>query len=378
MKKVFFMLVVSIMCISLSAQDANNELLKKLVEKQVITQQEADDILKDGASKPDKSKTEFIREAFASPYMRFGGYGLFMYNYSDVKEVKHSVEPRVVFLSMRGQLPGKVNYFILAELVNPRVYEFYAEWMPEKEFGIRGGEMKTPNSLENQLSLTELETVFNTRSVSTLIGMGGDVLSLYNSSRNIANHTGRDIGIRANGKIGENDLLEYIVGVYQGAGINMGDNNNTKDFAASLMLQPVKGFRIGGSAYFGQARYAMGANTENDHVRNRILVSSDYRDERAYCRAEWIKANDGGIDKEGLYGMASYLLIPQKLSALAKVDYYNRNKANNEEVIDYTMGVNYYFYKQCRLQLNYTYFDFSNTWVAKNSNAVAGQLQIVF
>lgn len=378
MKKVFFMLVVSIMCISLSAQDANNELLKKLVEKQVITQQEADDILKDGASKPDKSKTEFIREAFSSPYMRFGGYGLFMYNYSDVKEVKHSVEPRVVFLSMRGQLPGKVNYFILAELVNPRVYEFYAEWMPEKEFGIRGGEMKTPNSLENQLSLTELETVFNTRSVSTLIGMGGDVLSLYNSSRNIANHTGRDIGIRANGKIGENDLLEYIVGVYQGAGINMGDNNNTKDFAASLMLQPVKGFRIGGSTYFGQARYAMGANTENDHVRNRILVSSDYRDERAYCRAEWIKANDGGIDKEGLYGMASYFLIPQKLSALAKVDYYNRNKANNEEVIDYTMGVNYYFYKQCRLQLNYTYSDFSNAWVAKNSNAVAGQLQIVF
>lgn len=373
------MFIISITCSMIYGQDTNNELLKKLVEKQIITQQEADDIKKEATKKDENKtfdqKTEKIREAFTTPYMRFGGYGLFMYNYSDVKSIKHSAEPRVAFISMRGDLGNNIKYFILTEFVNPRIYEFYAEWTPIKAFGVRGGEMKTPISLENQLSLTEIETVFNTRSVSSLTGMGGDVLGL----NTIPNHTGRDIGIRVNGTIGNGNLVEYTVGLFQGAGINTGDNNNTKDLAATIMLQPVKGFRIGGSGYFGQAHYTLD-NTlpKDDHVRNRWLISSDYRSDRLYCRSEWIKANDGGIDKEGLYGMASWFFIPQKLNALAKIDYYNQNKNSNEEVMDYTLGVNYYFYKQCRLQLNYTYSDFSKSWDERNSNSVIGQLQIVF
>jgi hypothetical protein len=42
------------------------------------------------------------------------------------------------------------------------------------------------------------------------------------------------------------DLLEYKVGLFQGTGINTTENNNSKDFAANLMLQPIKNFRIGG------------------------------------------------------------------------------------------------------------------------------------
>ena len=382
MKKILLMLVVGFLCVSLSAQNNNSELLKKLVEKKVLTQDEANELLQDSSvvevTKPEKNTVEYIREAFTTPYMRFGGYGLFMYNYNDEKDVKNSAEPRVVFLSMRGQLPNNINYFILAEMVHPRVYEFYAEWVPEKEFGIRIGQMKTPISLENQMSLTEIETVYNTRSVSALVGMGGDVLSLYKNSNNISNHTGRDIGARLNGKIGKSDLIEYTVGIFQGVGINMGDNNNTKDLAGSLMFQPIKGFRIGGSAYWGEARYGIGTNEEVDHVRNRYILSSDFRNERFYARAEWINANDGGIKKEGLYGVGAYYFIPKRLCGLAKVDYFNKNKDLNQEVVDYTVGVNYYFYKQCRVQLNYTYSDYSKAWDETNSNAIVGQLQIVF
>lgn len=377
MKKLLLLLSLCAVCIFSFAQDSNNELLKKLVEKNILSQSEADS-LRLPQKKSLSQTTNKIREAFNTPYMRFGGYGLFMYRYSDVAPIKHNAEARVIFLSMRGELTKNIKYFILAEFVKPRPYEFYAEWTPANEFNFRAGQMKTPLSLENQMSLTDIEGILNTRSVSALIGMGDDVQAKQNG----LNNTGRDVGVLAYGnlfKTQTHDLLEYKVGLYQGTGINTSENNNSKDFAANLMLQPVKGFRIGGGAYFGEARYAASSGLlDANHVRNRWIVSSDYRSERIYARAEWITANDGGISKEGLHGMGMYYFVPKKLNAFAKVDYLNQNKDINSEVIDYTLGVNYHFYGPCRLQLNYTYSDYSKNWVANNSNTVLGQLQIVF
>lgn len=383
MKRFLFMLsLLSIACSFIYAQDSNNELLKKLVEKNVLTQSEADSLRNNPVQEnrnPSLSQTvNKVREAFNTPYMRFGGYGLFMYKYNDIADVKHNFEPRVIFLSMRGEITNNFKYFILTEFVKPMPYEFWAEWTPSNEFNIRLGQMKTPLSLENQISLTDIEGVLNTRSISALIGMGDDVQKLQNGK----NNTGRDAGVMAYGnlfKTQTHDLLEYKVGVFQGTGINTSENNNSKDLAVNIMLQPIKGFRIGGGAYFGEAKYAKPAETEiSNHVRNRWIVSSDYRSERIYARAEWIKANDGGISKEGLHGMGLYYFIPKKLNCFAKADYLNQDKSINKEVMEYTLGVNYYFYGSCRFQLNYVYADYNKNWGDRNSNTVLGQMQIVF
>lgn len=377
MKKLLLLLSLCALCVSSFAQDSNDDLLKKLVEKNILSQSEADS-LRLPQKKSLSQTTNKIREAFNTPYMRFGGYGLFMYRYCDIMPIKHNAEPRVVFVSMRGELTKSLKYFILAEFVRPRPYEFYAEWTPANEFNFRAGQMKTPLSFENQISLTDIEGVLNTRSVSALIGMGEDVQTKQNG----LNNTGRDVGVMAYGnlfKTQTHDLLEYKIGLYQGTGINTTENNNSKDFAANFILQPVKGFRVGAGAYFGEARYAMtSGEAAANHVRNRWIVSSDYRSDRIYARAEWITANDGGISKEGLHGMGMYYFIPKKLNAFAKVDYLNQNKDTNNEVIEYTAGVNYHFYGPCRLQLNYIYSDYSKSWGANNSNMVLGQLQIVF
>lgn len=377
-----FMLSLSVACVIVCAQNSNNELLKKLVEKNILTQSEADSLktepIKEKSGNPENNMTEKIRQAFNTPYMRFGGYGLFLYRYSDLSEVKHSAEPKVVFLSVRGELTKTLRYFILTEFVSPRVYEFYGEWAPAEQFNLKFGQSKIPLSLENQMSLTEIEGVSNTRSISALMGMRDDVLWEYNK----INSTGRDIGVKAYGslfKTQTHNLLNYDIGIYQGTGMNTRENNNSKDLAINLMFQPVKDFRIGGGAYFGEAHYVKpGETIEDNHVRNRWIVSSDYRSGRVYARAEWIKANDGGIAKEGLHGMGLYYFVPKKLNAFAKVDYLNQNKDINSEVVEYTLGANYYFYGLCRLQLNYIYSDYSKSWGARNSNVVMGQLQIVF
>lgn len=383
MKRTLSLLLVFASCMFSYGQDVNKELLKKLVEKQVLTEQEAQELYEpdpEEQQNPIGKATEYVRNVFNNtPYLTVGGYGLFMYQYSNTANIKHDAQARVIFLSARGNLTNTISYFILTEFVRPEVYEFYGQWTPAKEFGIRAGQFKTPLSLESQMSLAALESVFNTRSVSSLIGMTGDVQQLYNKK----NNTGRDVGIMAQGSlINKSDygLIDYAVGVFQGMGMNTSDRNNSKDLAANIMIQPVKGFRVGGGAYFGEAYYSLDSNPQNEasHVRNRWIISSDYKSDRLSARAEWINGNDGGIDKEGLYGLVKYYLLPQKLSAVGKVDYLNRNKNTGDEVIDYLVGLDYYFYRQCRIHVNYTYSDYSSIWGEKNSHNIVAQMQFVF
>ena len=246
MKKIVFMLIVCIACATSYGQNSNDELLKKLVEKNILTQSEADEIRQESEPVEKKNTLETVgqkvREAFDTPYMRFGGYGMFLYRYTDVGNIRHNAEPRVVFISMSGELMKNFNYYVLADFVDPMPYEFYGEWTPSKSFNIRAGQMKTPLSIENQYSVAALDAISNTRSISNLTGMGGDVLT----PRNTNSSGGRDIGIRISGAT-RDDLLEYVIGMYQGAGINTYEKNNSKDFASSLYLPRLKGLKFWGS-----------------------------------------------------------------------------------------------------------------------------------
>lgn len=374
------------------SQIADTTLLRKLVDKQVLTQQEADEIILENQSKKRTDNPESllsssqqkdtsvkkIREAFNTPYLNFNGYALLTYKYNDVSTIKHDLNPRLVFVGMNGKLHNNIGYTVLAEFVNPLIHELYGSWSPSKAFNLKLGQMKTLFTMENPISLTQLETVYNTRSVSSLASMADDVMKLQNGR----NNGGRDIGISASGSaisIKDYNLLEYGIGVFQGAGISSPEKDNRKDFSAQVTLQPIKGFRFGGSVYFGAATYALPGNTTaTTHTRDRWALSTEYQSDRFYGRAEWLHGNDGGINKEGLYGTVLYYVLPKKMNLFSKVDYFNKNKGNNAEVIDYTIGANYYFFQRCRIQLNYTYSDYSNRWDACNSNVIASQLQYIF
>lgn len=382
MKRLFaVMLLCGFVSPFMFSQDSNSELLKKLVDKNILTQAEADEISREDVKKEEKQNfaqsLEKIRDAFNTPYMKFGGYGLLLYKYSQYDKVHHDLNARVLFLSMEGRLTDHFRYFILYEFTDPRLYEFYGEWMPSDFFKLRGGQFKIPFSFENPISLTDLETISNTRSVSSLVGMTGDPIQWSKGNGNRMNQTGRDIGIQVSGSLfnnGSHDLVQYAAGMFQGTGLGVKENNGTKDFVGNIAVQPIKDLRIAGGLYAGKAVYH-----DKDHGRNRWIVGSDYKSDRLYARAEWIHGNDGGIKKEGLYGTALCYIMPNKLNFVGKIDYFNENKDTDREVIDYLVGVNYYFWGKCRFQLNYTYSDFSKNWHGHSSeNTVQAQMQIVF
>jgi len=382
MRKIILFITLLTFCGVISAQNSD-DLLNKLVEKNVLTNSEADELR--SSVKEDRQSTvsqtaEKVRNIFNSPYIQIGGNGQLMYRYSDVDRIHHDFKAKNLFISVNGKLNDYFRYGFLIEFVNPSVQEFWGEWTAAKEFNLKAGQFKSPFTLESQYVPATLETASYSRTISNLVGYAGDddVLKKQNNKNNF----GRDAGIMASGELfpaSGHNIVQYSIGLFQGTGVTTGETNNAKDFAGMLLFQPVKGFRIGGGAYFGQATYIKGSGTAAlDHVRNRWYLSTDYKSERFSARAEWIRANDGGIDKEGLYGLGTYYVIPKKLNILGKVDYYNKNKDVNSEVIDYTFGINYYFYSQCRIQINYTFSDYSKKWGDKNSSVVFAQLQIGF
>lgn len=385
MKRILIALMICFTCSIAYAQDSDSELLKKLVEKNILTQSEADEIKKDSKKVEQKSSVsqtvEKVRNAFNTPYMQFGGNGQVWYRYSDVKNasgVNHDFRAKNLFLSVNGKFNDSFRYGFLLELVNPSVQEFWGEWTAAREFNLKLGQFKVPFTLESLYVPATLETAAYSRTISNLAGYDSDVQYLQNGKNNF----GRDAGVQISGELapmsGGYSLIQYSAGVFQGMGVTTNEKNNTKDFAGTLMFQPAKGLRIGGGAYFGQATYQIGNEDAADHIRNRWVVSADYKSDRFNARAEWITANDGGISKEGVYGIAQYYLVSKKLNALARVDYYNKNKDLNSEVIDYTVGFNYYFAPMCRIQLNYTLSDYSRKWGADNSNVVIAQFQVGF
>lgn len=393
MKKIFIFIILAILCGKVSAQNSD-ELLQKLVEKNVLTQKEANELKKDTKPEPKSSvtqKAEKVRNFFNSPYFQLGGNGQILYSYSSVKnakDVNHDFKAKNLFLVANGKLNESFRYGFILELVNPSVQEFWGEWTAAKEFNLKMGQFKSPFTMESQLVPATLETASYSRTISNLVGYAGDDDAM--NKQNGKNNFGRDAGVMVSGELvpmSTHNLIQYSAGMFQGVGVTSSETNNSKDFVGMLLFQPVKGLRVGGGAYLGEAKYKLGEEAAaTDHVRNRYFASADFKTDRFYARTEWIHGNDGGIDKEGLYGLGLFYLIPQKLNILGKVDYYNRNKDINSEVIDYTFGLNYYFYPMCRVQINYTYSDYSNKWkttvpagvASSNSHGVLAQLQIAF
>ncbi|MEO8183470.1 MAG: porin [Deltaproteobacteria bacterium] len=117
----------------------------------------------------------------------------------------------------------------------------------------------------------------------------------------------RDVGIRIDKKIA--DVFYYNVGVFNGNGQNVVDNDRAKDLALRLEAYPIPGLTIGGVAYG-----TVGAE-DVDTVRNR--VEGDLRLEIAdlIVQGEYIHGWTGPkarrLEGHGAYGAVGYMIAEQ-------------------------------------------------------------------
>ena len=265
------------------------------------------------------------------------------------------------------------------------VQEFYTDYRltNDNALTIRLGQFKHSFSMENPLSPTQLELVdVYSQAVLFLAGEGPDPLNGVNY--------GRDQGLMLYGDLLRGQL-HYELALMSGQGINRQDQNNQKDFIGKLEVRPVDGLRVASSVYLGTG-HAVGnaawnptVSAGDNYKRNRYSVGAEYKF-GAYApgtykearpislRAEWLGGKDGDVDSRGGYLTACVPLVGG-LDLVASADYYDRNVDMDYDQTQATIGLQYWFYKKCRLQLQYT-----RTWsqFQTDYNWLQAQVQVAF
>ncbi|MBN1272560.1 MAG: hypothetical protein JXB26_09850 [Candidatus Aminicenantes bacterium] len=200
------------------------------------------------------------------------------------------------------------------------------------------GQYKIPFSLENLTSSHSLDTISRSLTVESLCP-GRDIGA-----------KGRDIGIMFSGR---HSLFEYFLGIFNGTGINNLDNNEKKDFAGRLVLAPFDFLSMGISHYRGQNNSPTTPDTVD---RNRTGLELYVHHGPFSLKGEYILARDDRTKKAGWYLQAGVFFQKEKIQAIIKYDSLDENTDIREkEKSRITLGLNWYFTRRTKLQINYEY-----------------------
>ena len=268
------------------------------------------------------------------------------------------------------------------------VQEYYTDYRVSKgnEMTVRLGQFKHSYTMENPMSPTQLELVdVYSQAVLYLAGEGPDPLNGVNY--------GRDMGLEVYGDLAKG-AVHYELALMSGQGINRKDQNNQKDFIAKLELRPVQGFRVVASGYLGTgcavgtAKWNPDINVGDNYKRNRYSVGAEYKTQAytgskykearpASVRAEWLGGQDGKVGSRGGY-VTTCIPVVDALDLVASGETFDRNtKVEGWDQTNLTVGLQYWFYKKCRMQLQYTRC-MCGDMIGKDYNWVQAQMQVAF
>lgn len=195
----------------------------------------------------------------------------------------------------------------------------------------------------------------------------------------------RDMGLMLLGGSSKTKFT-YALALMNGRGLGVKDNNEKKDVIGRATYQLLDFINIGASF-----RYGYPNNQDDDRKTYGVDASINYKDftiqgEYIYDEGDYNRAAGGGCGSEplelgakrdGAYIMASYN-VNEKLQPVFKYEYFDQDtdlkKIGYQERM--TIGLNYFFNKQTRLQINYQ----ANieTYINTDNDALLMQMQIKF
>ena len=211
----------------------------------------------------------------------------------------------------KGEKGAKASYRLQVDFCRtPVIVDLWMKYQPVNQFGVQVGQFKVPVSIENtDYNATRLEFVNYAQVVQRLARLGsGDMTGIGS--------TGRDIGVQLAGGFIKKDgfsIINYEVGVFNGAGICTKDNNKSKDIAARLTVQPLKLLKIAGYYMYGEAdatslqtKYpAIVADLSGANVKyigySRYGGGADYNNDFLFARAEYIGGKTGNMTSQDLW-----------------------------------------------------------------------------
>ena len=274
----------------------------------------------------------------ASRTFQLTGYAQGIYSYFD--EGTDTFVIRRARIALTGDLTKSIKLKLQVDAVrSPVLVDAQIDVSLKPYFNLRIGQFYIPFSRENRTSAGDMDTVLRAQVVEKL-GPGRDIGAL-----------GRDIGVMVMGKA---SVLEYMAGIFNGAGINKLDTNEHKDFAARAVANPAKGLFIGGSIYRGRYNAVQG---DPEVARDRAGLEALLELGTFSFRGEYIGGKDGSISKSGWYLLGLYNVLPKKLQAVIKWDSYDQDRDMPDDRSDLlTLGGNLFFSEKTMLMANYVHY----------------------
>lgn len=321
--------------------------------------------------------------------LRLFGYAQSTYYYQRSAGVdKNAFDIQRVILMADAQLTRKLSFFLMYDAVKSEMHEYYAQYEFAPSVKVRVGQYKQPFTLESILSPTYISTIQYDPSILYFAGIATDPL--------MGPHVARDAGVMFTGdflKNGERNLFNYSIGIFNGPGMNVKENNNQKDIAGMLQYKPTKDILLEGSFIVGTGHaekpspYGLFGEGYN-YSRHRWNVGVEAKFSPLYLRAEFVKGYDAGVHSRGGYVNMLYRIF-KDCDLIFNWDNLDKNihtsRTEQQRIYDeshfvtrlntYTAGLQWWFHKRCRLQGQYIYTD---PRVGEISREFITQLQIVF
>ena len=363
----------AVITLAVNAQQSNEELINLLIQKNVISQNDADSLRAENAIKGQQEKEKQNKfSLFSSKQLTLNGYTQIRFLSLQEAGKPDAIDIRRARLDLKGVINPHWDYRLQLDFAGtPKILDATINYKYRDWLKFSAGQFKIPFSAENITQSNRLETIDRAQAVEALVARGKDV---------IGNQNGRDIGIQLSGSLFKTEnrfLVDYAFGGFAGAGINTTDNNESKDFSARLLLHPLKNLDLGGSYYNGFDKW--GTPTAKEHVRSRYAAEFSYTYSVFTLKGEYLQGTDGAFNRGGWYGQISSFVYKNNIQLVAKYDTYDPNIAREtvgDITTNYTAGVNLYFNEWAKLQINYTNRVEEKKQV--NNDIIAAQLQISF
>ena len=339
-----------------------------------------------GSSVQAQQDTDWMKDVTSR--ITFNGYAQAGYSWQNTNNInRNDFNLKRTLLWAKARITDRWSFLFMHDFSSV-VQEYYTDYRfsNDKALTVRLGQFKHSYSMENPLSPTQLELVdVYSQAVLYLAGEGPDPLNGVNY--------GRDMGLMVFGDL-FNSHLHYELAVMNGQGVNRRDGNKHKDLIAKLEVKPVDGVRFvvsgqkGKGHAVGEAAWNPGVKVGDDYTRDRYSIGAEvktgayapgkYKEARPVSvRAEWLGGKDGDVGSRGGYITTCVPLI-EGVDLVASADYYDRNTSLDYDQTQATMGLQYWFYKKCRVQLQYTRCLCGENISTKDYNWLQAQVQVAF
>ena len=288
----------------------------------------------------------------------------------------------------RGKKAGSADYRLQVDFAgSPKIVDLWIRYRPFNELGIQIGQFKNPLSIENSeySPPSKLEFIDNALIVQRFIHCGSNDMTGVSAA-------GRELGAQLYGGFIKNkekgfNYITYNLAVFNGNGINVKDNNRSKDLVGRIMINPIKNLTLAAYYQWGESDLSSlskaWAPKVLDGVANAKFTEIQrygggvaYNSKTVFARAEYIKAKTGSLISDGAYVSAGYRFCGKGLVG-ARFEYFDEDNNATGCQFNYTVGLSYAPWKHMLLQLNYTLSQYHKMGY-RNGNCVALMVTGIF